>query len=153
MVPEIILYYWQGPGPIPDWRLACHNKLVALYPSARIVKSEGYREKYLSYYSDHWRLQQCSKSKRVLWVDNDIELISPLELTEKPGLADEFQIGHLSIMWSGDNPEVFKDLITPTSYKNQEMQDRVKSGLIDKIKIPGTHWATEENGNKVRRFK
>lgn len=143
MVPDIILYYWHGAA-IPAWRLECHNKLVALYPSAQIIKSEGETQNFKSYDSDHWRLQQCSKSKRVLWVDNDIELEGPLDLTEKPAVADEFHVGHISIVWSGDNPKAFKNLITPTSCNYRELELRIQSGLIGKIAINGTHWAGEK---------
>jgi hypothetical protein len=150
MKPDVILFYWYGT-PIPQWRLECHNKLVALYPGAHIIKSEGVTVDFKSYDGDHWRLQQCSTCKRALWVDNDIELAGPLDLTEKPAVADEYNSGHISICWSGDNPRAFKNLSTPTSYKYVELQERVKSGLIDKIKINGTHWTTSQAGEKVKR--
>ena len=148
VIPDILLFYWHG-SDIPKWRMDNHARLVTLYPKATVIRDEGLE--IIKVRSDLWRLLMCSRFVRCLWVDNDIELDGPLDLTERPALADEYNCGHISIVWSGDDPKVFDNLDVSINYNNTLLQDRVKNGLIDKIKINGTHWATTATGDKVKR--
>ena len=141
LTPEYICIYWHG-ATIPQWRTDCINQLFALYPEAKKIESYGNVNLHVS---EPWRFKQCSENARCLWVDNDIWLDSPLALTEKPALADEYHCGHWSICWSGDVPEIIKGHTPGT------IQRLVKSGIVDKIKITGTHWASELDGSKIIR--
>jgi len=148
MSPDILLYYWHG-GEIPTWRMENHERLVKIYPDAKVIKDTGLI--YSEPLSCAWRIKMCSSFNRCLWIDNDIELDGPLDLTEKPALADEYCVGHVSICWSGNHPEVFAGLEKADNYNNFLLQQRVWAGLIDKIKINGTHWAMTANGEKGNR--
>ena len=148
MIPKIILYYWHG-GKIPKWRYDNIKILNALYPDAEIIKSVG--ENYDSCHGDLWRLKMCSENAYCLWVDNDIELAGPLDLTDTPALADEYGEGHISIVWSGNNPGAFLHLENGNNYNNRYLQHRVSMGVIRKISITGTHWASTTTGEKVAR--
>ena len=141
ITPEFICIYWHGTT-MPQWRHDCIDRLIELYPTARKIESYGGENFFLS---EPWRFKQCEENARCLWIDNDIWLDSPLELTEKPALADEYHCGHWSLCWSGDNPDAFKDRNPAT------IQYLVKSNVVDKIKITGSHWSSEADGSKIVR--
>lgn len=149
ITPDYLLYYWSGSNPIPPWRWDCFKRLYTLYPEAEIIENTSIDFSF--YHCDTWRLQKCSELTRCLWVDNDIWLDGPLDLCEDAAVADEYGCGHISICWSGDHPRHFKDLILEKNYDFNTLQDRVRRGKIDKIKIRGTHWAMTESGEKVNR--
>lgn len=149
MMPKVLLFYWHG-CKIPQWRYDNFAKLCKLYPEANIISSTG--DTFSIFDSEKWRIDQCSKIKNCLWIDNDIELNEPLALSEQPALADEYEVGHISLIWSGLNPSVFLNLITDHCYNNRYLQHRVKCGMIQKVKITGTHWGSDAVGNKTKRM-
>lgn len=140
----IILYYWHG-GKIPDWRKSCSDRLKRIYKNAEIIESTG--NIYDNAHSDKWRFEQCAKHENCLWVDNDIWLDEPLELTDRPAMADEYHTWHHSICWSGKNPKAFD----VKSYK--ELYQNAKLGLIDKVKITGIHYGSTRDGQRTDRHK
>jgi hypothetical protein len=141
--PDYIGIYWRG-GPIPQWRRECTDQLLSLYPDAVVLSdvSESGTRAIGVEESDRWRLDMCFKHRRFLWVDNDIWLDSKLCLTEQPGMADEYHTRHWSIMWSGDSPELFVA---------RHAIDLRKEQKICKLRITGTHFASDRNGNKCDR--
>ena len=142
--PEYILIYWHGPK-IPQWRQDNIDRLVSLYPNAQ--KIESYSDDKKGFYtdSDLFRFGNCAKYNRCLWIDNDIWLDTPLELSEKPALADEYHCGHWALCWSGDSHESF------IGENAKSIQKKVESGEIEKIKITGTHWASNLDGSRAVR--
>ena len=144
IAPEYILIYWHGPK-MPSWRQDNIDRLVSFYPNAQTI--ESYSGDRTGFYtdSDLFRFGNCATHRRCLWVDNDIWLDSPLELTESPALADEYHCGHWSICWSGDRPDMFFGENANT------IQKKVKRGEIGKLKITGTHWASNLDGSRAVR--
>jgi hypothetical protein len=148
--PEYILYYWAGENSIPRWRDDCVKQLRYLYPLAKIIEYKS--NEFNSYYHcDIWRLKKCSELNRCLWVDNDIWLDCKLDLTDIPAVADEYGVGHISICWSGDNIEAFDGLEMSENYNHRLLQSRVKEGKIGKLKITGTHYASNKDGSQAVR--
>lgn len=142
ITPVHIGYYWQNPAPIPAWRQRCADRLVELYPFAEVIRHDVVGPYPTHKLSNAWRMAMAGRYKRFLWVDSDIYLDSPLELTERPAMADEYGIRHWSIVWSGDNPDI---------YYNHEAEGFISDTRIELLKITGTHWATGADGSKVAR--
>jgi hypothetical protein len=136
-----LLFYWRG-GEIPSWRNDCSDRLRELYPDTECIYDIDLNKQYNSAESDAWRLYQCSLKPYTLWVDNDIWLDEPLKLIDKPAVAAEYGIAHWSICWSGNKPEIFKNM-TIVKMANEW----TNSQEIDKVKITGKHWAGK-SGNK-----
>jgi len=116
-----------------------------LYPNAETLESD-YLDCTLSNvreWSDKFRMKMVQNYQYCLWVDNDIWLDEPLDLTDEPAMANEYGTGHGSIMWSGNNPDYFR------AY-NSNFDPKLMS-TVKRIKITGTHWATDKNGNKCER--
>ena len=141
IMPEIILSYWCG-GLRPSWRADNLSHLSLIYPTAKWVTLYEKETPHNVTRCDQWRVDQCSQYRRCLWVDDDIEITSPLALTERPAMADEYHTAHWSIVWSGDNPAIFAGKRVFELYRYPE---------IDKIKITGTHWASNAKGEKCKR--
>lgn len=142
---KYICKFWYGKL-IPSWRQDCIDRLIYLYPNAKILESD-YLDCTLDNvidYSDKFRLNMVQNYQYCLWVDNDIWLDEPLDLTDEPAMADEYGCWHWSIMWSGNNPDCFKVY--------NSINDMRSMSFIRKIKITGTHWAMDKNGNKCKRY-
>jgi hypothetical protein len=131
--PNRLLFYWRG-GAIPQWRRDCSERLISFYPDAeRVCDIDENTPETINpeHHSDTWRHYQCILAPRTLWVDNDLMLDEPLELTSQPAMADEFGQKHWSILWSGDSP---------ISLVSKNIAGFNKDTAIGKIKFVGTHY-------------
>jgi hypothetical protein len=144
MKPNYIAFYWVG-SKLPKWRLECVSRLREIYHDAQYISI--YNPKpcdRIIENSNAWRLEQASKYKNFLWVDNDIYLDNHLELPDGPGMADEYRCNHWSIIWSGNNPDFFKGKMN---------RDLAYDKIISPIKISGIHYAHDKQGNRrMRRY-
>lgn len=146
IIPDYIGIFWRN-GPIPQWRKDCTFRLLKLYPTATIISDiseEIVKIDMCKIVSDHWRINCACNYARFLWVDNDIWLDDYLNLPEVPALADEYNVAHWSIVWSGNNPDYFKGKTTKSFIRDK---------FVKRIAINGTHWASDNMGNKVIRIK
>ena len=129
---------------MPDWRSECVLRLRSFYPDAEIVSYVA--QEYSVMHSIRWRFEMCSRHARTLLVDNDILLDNRLELSQLPGMADEWNCGHMSIMWSGDNPGAF------AGENQNSIQRKFKNFEMVKIPISGVHWCMDKKtGGKTMR--
>ena len=145
MVEAVIIgFFWAG-GDCPQWRVDCFecakkvmgcDKTIAFIDSAPCDRFEAIRQ------SEIWRFNAAAENKDFLWLDSDIYLDSKIDLPDGPAVALEYGIKHWSIVWSGNNPKVFLDARPDKLQKNE---------LIETVKIPGTHWASTVDHQKVRR--
>ena len=145
MVKYICLYWFNSE--IPQWRIDCFEQAKKIYPEATIISyintsSIASRGEYI-FKSNAWRLNQVSLYDHCLWLDNDIWLDGPLDLPDGPGMADEYNCNHWSIIWSGNDPGYFIGKTIP-----QLAVDR----NIKRIKINGIHWGSDLAGNKCKRM-
>lgn len=137
------LVLWIGLNPVPQWRMDCVDTLKHFHPELEIdfvwEKKDMARP---DIESDTIRKMYCGEAPYRLWVDSDIELLSPLPLCEDPFLADESG-PHLSIVWSGNNPELIRKRSWTKTY----------SCIKKTIKPNGLyrHWQTGQNGERVPR--
>ena len=156
--PEIILHYWRG-GEIPQWRQECTRRLMEIYPDAQFISDVAYGDFTAdqNYYgfgapqttmSDVWRFKMCATNKRCLWVDNDIELLKELPLSELPAMALEYRVAHCSVVWSGDNPDMFFGPCVQSAFKQA-----VKTGRAELIAPAGNfvHYAGGSDGSRNTR--
>ena len=138
------LVFWMGIDPMPKWRMDCVDTLKHFHPELDI----DFVWKKISidrpdFYSDCVRKEYCCSNKYRLWVDSDIEILSPLPLGDEPFLANE-NGAHLSIVWSGSNPSMIKQKRSWT---------KTYATIKKTIKPNGIyrHWQTGPNGERVPR--
>ena len=143
-----LLIYWHGK-PIPAWRQANTDRLIAMYPDAEIIRNEGTGDPS-SVLSDKWRAEMCATHKYCLWVDSDIWLPGPLPIDDLPAMADEYHIPHWSICWSGANPGAFAagDCIRSSKNIRQLVREK-RATLIGKHYF--IHSAMDQNGEQKER--
>lgn len=140
----IIGIFWRGQT-IPEWRMDCINRLISLYPEATIKRDiviDNMTRKDAIPLSDKWRIETAAKYKNWLYLDSDIYLDEKIELPECPAVAYEYSGAYPTMVWSGNNPSYFTNIT---------FNDIIKDKEILTIKYKGTHWATDNNGNRVVR--
>lgn len=140
--PNYIAFYWKG-SKLPEWRRECVQRLRELYPNAVYVSEYStLHTSNVTAESNRWRIEQASKYENFLWVDNDIYLDDRLLLPDGPAMADEYKCNHWSIVWSGNNPDFFK---------NKVVTDLMHDKSITRITIPGIHYGSDLQGNRCLR--
>ena len=140
----LIGIYWAG-GEIPSWRQECTDRFLSLYSDATILKfiDTSPCERFTAIQrADEWKFGMASSHTNFLYIDSDIYLNERLCLPAGPALADEYGLKHWSIVWSGNNPSVFVGANSSTIQKDKR---------VLKLKITGTHWASDLHHNRVPR--
>ena len=140
----IVGVYWSG-GEVPSWRQECTDRFLSLYTDATVLKfiDTSPCERFTAIRrADVWKFEMASTYRDFLYIDSDIYLDSRLDLPKGPAVADEYGLKHWSIVWSGNDPSVFVGANGSTIQKDER---------VVKVKLSGTHWASDLQHNKVHR--
>jgi len=122
---------------------------MALHPEFNVVSLNEENEKMPTKKSESLRMNFVSGWTNRLWIDSDIEVLERLPLGDRPAIANEGG-PHGSILWSGNNPNVFLGYDCIYGFARDCMRHGVD---IDYWSPNGIfrHWATDRDGNKVPR--